>query len=225
VPTVLQSQLLPGSLEASYLEYNRILPLETTETHVRIAVCGDPDPDVIADLEREFGRPVQLTSVSAEELADGIRRAYAAAESMIEVVHDLRTRDALAGGDEQALADARDLASQPPVVKYVNLLIKEAHDARASDIHLESSARGLPPGSASTASSRTPPRHPRKRKPRSSAASSCLASSISRNAASRRTEAFAFDSKPASSISGSPPCPRYTASPWCSDCSIAAVSR
>jgi general secretion pathway protein E len=29
------------------------------------------------------------------------------------------------------------------VVKYVNLLIKEAHDARASDIHLESTAQGL----------------------------------------------------------------------------------
>jgi general secretion pathway protein E len=144
VSTVLNSQLaLPDSFEACYLEYNRILPLETTETHVRVAVCGDPDPDVIADLEREFARSVELIPVSEEELADGIRRAYAAAESIVEVVNDLRAGEGFSGSEDEALADARDLASQPPVVKYVNLLIKEAHDARASDIHLESTQQGL----------------------------------------------------------------------------------
>ena len=142
--TLLSSQLpLPDSFEACYLEYNRILPLEKTDTHVRVAVSGEPDPDVITELEREFARPVELIPVSDEELLDGIRRAYAAAESIVEVVNDLRTNDGLGGGDDQALADARDLASQPPVVKYVNLLIKEAHQARASDIHLESTAQGL----------------------------------------------------------------------------------
>jgi general secretion pathway protein E len=141
---MLQSQLpLPDRFAAGYLEYYRILPLETTATHVRVAACGDPDPDVVADLEREFGRPVELLPVGDEDLNDGIRRAFAAAESIVEVVNDLRTNDGSGEGQDQALADARDLASQPPVVKYVNLLIKEAHDARASDIHLESTNQGL----------------------------------------------------------------------------------
>jgi general secretion pathway protein E len=141
---VLSSQLpLADSFEIEYLEYNRMLPLETTPTHLRVAVCGEPDPDVITVLEREFLKPVELVPVSEEELRDAIRRAFAAAESMVEVVNDLRTGDGFSAGDDQALADARDLASQPPVVKYVNLLIKEAHEARASDIHLESTPRGL----------------------------------------------------------------------------------
>jgi general secretion pathway protein E len=144
VPTALSSQLsLPDSFEACYLEYNRILPLETTETHVRVAVAGDPDPDVLDELSREFGKPVELVPVSEEDLADGIRRAYAAAESMVEVVNNLRDGETFSANDDRELADARDLASQPPVVKYVNLLIKEAHDARASDIHLESTQQGL----------------------------------------------------------------------------------
>src|SRR5206468_2675822 len=37
----------------------------------------------------------------------------------------------------------RDVANQPPVVRYVNLLIREAYDAGASDIHLESTRAGL----------------------------------------------------------------------------------
>jgi len=140
---MLNSQLLPGSFEAQYLEYNRILPLELTATHVRVAASGDPAPEVIADLEREFDRPVELIIVSEQDLDEGIRRTYAAAESIIEVVNDLRSDETSAVADDHELADARDLASQPPVVKYVNLLIKEAHDARASDIHLESTSQGL----------------------------------------------------------------------------------
>ena len=144
VCAALNSQLpLANAFEACYLEYNRILPLETTETHVRVAMSGEPDPDVLADLSREFGRPIEVVAVSEQEVADGIRRAYAAAESMMEVVKDLRTDESAAGVDDHELTDARDLASQPPVIKYVNLLIKEAHDARASDIHLESTPRGL----------------------------------------------------------------------------------
>jgi general secretion pathway protein E len=37
----------------------------------------------------------------------------------------------------------RDLANQPPVVRFVSLLIREAYDAGASDIHLESARNGL----------------------------------------------------------------------------------
>src|SRR6266511_4195038 len=61
---------------------------------------------------------------------------------MVEVVKDLRANDGFVS-EYRELADARDLATQPPVVKYVNLHIKEAHDARASDVHLESTPQGL----------------------------------------------------------------------------------
>lgn len=134
---------LRESFPAEYLEYARILPLELTETHVRVAAFGEPDPDVLFEVEHVYTKPVELVPVSEQELTDAIRRAYAAAESMIEVVKDLRAEDHGVSADDHALADARDLANQPPIVKYVNLLIKEAHDARASDIHLESTPQGL----------------------------------------------------------------------------------
>jgi general secretion pathway protein E len=85
-----------------------------------------------------------LVSVTKEELQEAIRRAYAAAESVVELVRDLD--GAVGPGSESAdagLVDARDLANQPPVIRFVNLLIREAHDARASDVHLESTRDGL----------------------------------------------------------------------------------
>jgi general secretion pathway protein E len=132
------------TFEADYLEYNRILPLEVAEHGVRVAAAGQPATEVLEDLEASFGAPIELVPVSEHELVDGIRRVFAASESVLELVKDL---DADVGGStdvaDDRLTDARDLANQPPVIRFVNLLIREAHDARASDIHLEAAREGL----------------------------------------------------------------------------------
>jgi len=135
---------LPDSFESGYLEFNGILPLEVAEGHLRVAVAGDPAPEVLDDLEVSFGLPLEPVPVTREDLLEGIRRVYAAAESVVELVKDL---DGDVSGPNEAgdspAADVRDLANQPPVIRFVNLLIREAHDARASDIHLESTREGL----------------------------------------------------------------------------------
>ncbi len=135
---------LPESFSAEYLEQWGILPLEVAGERLRVAVTGEPAVEVLEDLEVSFGLPLELVSTPPDELRDAIRRIYSAAESTVELVKDLAVEIGPAGqaGDE-SLADARDLANQPPVIRFVNLLIREAHDARASDIHLESTREGL----------------------------------------------------------------------------------
>ncbi|HEU5260770.1 MAG TPA: GspE/PulE family protein [Gemmatimonadales bacterium] len=145
VTTAFVSKLpLPGSFEPAYLEYWGILPLGVEGDRLRVATDREPASEVLEDLERSFGVPLDFVSVTRDELLDAIHRTFAAAESVVELVKDL---DAELGapsepGDD-GLADARDLANQPPVIRFVNLLIREAHDARASDIHLESTREGL----------------------------------------------------------------------------------
>jgi general secretion pathway protein E len=145
VPVALQPKLpLTESFEAGYLEYNGILPLEVTDGHLRVAIAGEPALEVLDDLERTFNAQLDLVAVSREDLSEAIRRAYAAAESTVELVRDLDADiDGAPERGDDAVADARDLANQPPVIRFVNLLIREAHDARASDIHLESTRQGL----------------------------------------------------------------------------------
>src|SRR3989449_770023 len=135
---------LPESFEATYLEYNGILPLEIIGDRLRVAVAGEPAIEVLDDLEVSFGVPLEVVPVSRDELVEGVRRTYAAAESVVELVRDLDAAVRATGDAGDApLADARDLANQPPVIRFVILLIREAHDARASDIHLESTREGL----------------------------------------------------------------------------------
>jgi general secretion pathway protein E len=135
---------IPEAFEAEYLAYNRILPLEVAGGRLHVAVTGEAAPEVLEDLELSYGVPVELVPVSEDELLEGIRRTFAAAASVVELVRDLDAEvTAEADATEDGLADARDLANQPPVIRFVNLLIREAYDARASDIHLESTRRGL----------------------------------------------------------------------------------
>src|SRR6266566_3930667 len=142
---VLQSKLpIAETFEADYLEQWKILPLEMAGDRLRVAVAGEAAAEVLEDLELSYGVPLELVPVSQEELLESIRRTFAASESVVELIKDL---DAEVGpgsdASDDTLADARDLANQPPVIRFVNLLIREAHDARASDIHLESTREGL----------------------------------------------------------------------------------
>jgi general secretion pathway protein E len=148
VQTALQSKLpLPDAFEAVYLEANGVFPLEILGDRVRVAVAGAPAVEVVDEIERTYDASVDLVPVAREDLVDAIRRTYAAAESVVELIRDLDAEVRLGGGGGDAsdapFADVRDLINQAPVIKFVNLLIREAHQARASDIHLESTRDGL----------------------------------------------------------------------------------
>lgn len=120
-----------------------MLPLGVVDGTLRVACTDDPQPHVLDDLIELYGFPTALVKVDAASLEEGIRRATAASESVVELVRDL---EQLPGGPSQSdttVADARDLARQPPVVRFVSLLIREAAEAGASDVHFDTTREGL----------------------------------------------------------------------------------
>ena len=135
---------VPESFRQEYLEQYGILPLELVEDRLRVAVCGEPDPDALEDLRTSYDARLELLPVEREELAAAIRQTFAAAESVVEMVRDLDASLAPgAEGLDESTTDVRDLANQPPVIRFVNLLIREAFDTGASDIHLEATREGV----------------------------------------------------------------------------------
>jgi general secretion pathway protein E len=131
--------------EVEYLRIYSILPLVIDEGLLVIATAGDPAAEVVADLVRTYGaRGAVLRQVDADALENALRRCFAASESVVELVRGFESTgddgDALL---REELTDVRDLANQAPVVRYVNLLLREAHEAGASDIHLEATRTGL----------------------------------------------------------------------------------
>lgn len=130
------------SFRPEYLLQYRIIPLELTAASVKVGAVGVPNESAVADLRQLYGREPEILPLSQAELEAEVKAAFAS-ESVEDLVRALaagsETDRAFAA--EDTLADARDLASQPPVIKFVNLLCREAAAAGASDIHLEH-ARG-----------------------------------------------------------------------------------
>ena len=142
--TQLTPQLpITDAFRAEYLTYYRMLPLAIVDDTLRVAVSGEPHPDAIEDLRQSYGVTVTLVPVERGELEEAIRRVFAASESVVELVRDLDASVGEGAALDEPLTDLRDLANQPPVIRFVNLLIREAHDGRASDIHLEATRDGL----------------------------------------------------------------------------------
>ncbi len=132
------------AFKEEYLQFYRLLPLAIEAERLRVAYAGIPNQDALEDLELSYGVPLSLVEVPESDLKEAIRQLFAASASTVEMVRDLEAELSLAGnGSESPLADVRGLANQPPVIRYVNLLVREAADAGASDIHLDAIREGL----------------------------------------------------------------------------------
>ena len=135
---------LGDSLTQEYLEENRLLPLSVEDGRLVLACAGRPDPQAVAELEVLFGAPAELREVAEAELLDGIRRACARPDATAAgMIADLQSIDG-AGGDGDAVAhDLEEMANQAPVIRLVNLLLAEAVETGASDVHLEAEGRSM----------------------------------------------------------------------------------
>jgi general secretion pathway protein E len=132
-------------LTAAYLEHYGVLPLESEGGRCRVATWhAAPDPQALDDLALVFEAELELVQQPEDEIRQAIQRAYGGgtvtAEGVIADLTDVEHGGSIA---ELALDDLVSLANEAPVIKLVNLLLLEALEARASDVHLEAYAGAM----------------------------------------------------------------------------------
>jgi general secretion pathway protein E len=140
-----RAEPLSDRLSASYLEHYGILPVGFDADRLTVATWLDP-PDVqsLDDLRLLFGAELTLVLAPEDELRQAIRRIYGSGSVTARgVIDDLPAEPGSGPAPEIALDDLVHLANEAPVVKLVNLLILEALELRASDVHLEGYADQL----------------------------------------------------------------------------------
>lgn len=128
---------LAAGLTREYLLHHRVCP-KTVASDGRLVVAGTTDllTSGLDDLAAVYHRATITETVSRDELERLVERLTTRSERTIELARADVSTDDLA-------TDVRDLANQPPVIRYVNLLVRDAYDAAASDIHLEATRNGL----------------------------------------------------------------------------------
>jgi general secretion pathway protein E len=128
--------LLEEQVSDRFLRDAKALPLRETDEGIVVAMADPGDEFTRRAIEMVCGKPVVPRLAIVTELEAGLERLYGAGKSsMDQIVDNISSRD-----EEQDLGDVehlKDLASEAPVVRLVNLLITHALEARASDIHVE----------------------------------------------------------------------------------------
>ncbi|MFN2397820.1 MAG: GspE/PulE family protein [Gemmatimonadaceae bacterium] len=140
VPPDTPRLVLAESLTREYLLHHRVCPLHF-QSDGTLVIAAAPNAllaDAVDDLAIAYGCPSVTEPASVDDVLRLIERLTHSAEAVIE----LQTAESEGDGGD-ASADVRDMANQPPVVRYVNLVVRDAYNAGASDIHLEATRGGL----------------------------------------------------------------------------------
>jgi len=127
--------LVPADLVSKY----NILPLWLDDDRLAVAMTDPFQPQVIEDLRLVTGYPVQRYYANPDQMEDAILKFYGS--NVARMLDNLapaekRAESELNNGDYSP-AKLHELAREPSLVNLVNLVILEAIEARASDIHIE----------------------------------------------------------------------------------------
>lgn len=133
---------IPLALEGvsfRFIRENMIVPLEFKNNVLKVAM-GNPDDKVTIDaLQVATSAQVQVYSGEAKLLDEYIGKFYGQEpQNITRIIEDMGTSDLeFLGEEEEDIGHLKDLASEAPIIKLVNMVINRAVESRASDIHIE----------------------------------------------------------------------------------------
>ena len=128
--------LVPAELVSKY----NIMPLSQDNGRLKVAMTDPFQPQVIEDLRLVTGCSVHRYYAEPREMENAILKFYGSnvARMMDDLVPaEQRIETEESDNGDYSPAKLNELAREPSLVNLVNLVILEAIEARASDIHIE----------------------------------------------------------------------------------------
>lgn len=128
--------VLPEHFSVNFLKFHKAVPLGIRDGELELAMSNPLDRYVISAVEMTSGLRVRPRLAMPSELGAAIERLYGSGRSVMDqIVADVSTPESQSESDD--IEHLKDLASEAPVIRLVNLLIERAVEAGASDIHIE----------------------------------------------------------------------------------------
>ncbi|MCU0807585.1 MAG: type II secretion system ATPase GspE [Candidatus Contendobacter sp.] len=125
-----------GGVSSRFLKESRVIPLFEDEQGLTVAMSNPTDDYVLSALRLATGKTITPRVGIPSELDVAFERLYGGGRSaMGQIVDSIGLADNLT--DEEQIQHLKDLASEAPVIRLVNLMIARAVESRASDIHIE----------------------------------------------------------------------------------------
>jgi type II secretion system protein E len=124
------------NLSPKYLRQYLACPVALEGNTLTVATADPTNPLLVDELRETLGLTVTLCVAPKEAVLEAIERTYGASTALQKIVEGMGPAEADREREED-ITQLRDMAFEAPVVRLVNLLIEEAVNADASDIHIE----------------------------------------------------------------------------------------
>jgi general secretion pathway protein E len=123
-----------GSLPFRFLRAFNSIPVHVEERVLSLVMADPLDMESQNAIRLRTGLELRIFMASESDIQGQLDRLYGdeenSSEKLIETLGDL-------SADDENIEHLRDLASEVPVIRMVNLIISRAVESRASDIHVE----------------------------------------------------------------------------------------
>ncbi len=126
-----------NSINPAYFRQARICPLSVQDGQLIAAMADPGDVDAVEALEKATGLRVVRRLARERELLDALTTYYAEGDERANGLENEAGEDGYLEEDQDDVEHLRDLASEAPVIRLVNVMISRAMEQRASDIHIE----------------------------------------------------------------------------------------
>jgi general secretion pathway protein E len=125
---------LPETVSLRFLKNYHLIGLSVSDEEVSIAMMDPEDSFTINALSLMLGKVIKVKVGLLSEIDAALDVQYGEDRSKMDKLIDDLAFDDLG---EEDLEHLKDLASEAPVIKMVNLIMQSAVEMRASDIHIE----------------------------------------------------------------------------------------
>jgi general secretion pathway protein E len=134
VPFVLEG------ISSRFVREHLIIPLELKNNVLRVVMANPSDRDTVDALRVATSSDVVVYSAEGKAVEEYISRFYAQeTQDINKIIEDIDERSGIEflREEEDDIGHLKDLASEAPIIRLVNLFITRAVENRASDIHIE----------------------------------------------------------------------------------------
>ncbi len=122
-------------ISVRYMKQQHLVPIRADEGTVEVVMADPLDAFALKALKMATGRKVVPRVGIASEIDNTIERYFGGGKSAMGQIAESLGGEG--GEDEEDVEHLRDLASEAPVIRLVNLILQRAVESRASDIHIE----------------------------------------------------------------------------------------
>jgi type IV pilus assembly protein PilB len=144
VVTITESELTPEVLAAvppTTARMYQCLPVAVQDSQVRLAMVDPLNTGALDELSYTIGKEIQLVVADPGQIEKLIQKCYPQdSDSVGEILRQLGGDEGLAKEVSEVMSgefDLAALANEAPIIKFVNLVLYQAVQDRASDIHFE----------------------------------------------------------------------------------------